>query len=173
MRETDSKVTSDITAGEDVVSVRPPFKLVKERRRRYIRLEISQPIEYSVLKDGSGGFWSRADGPSYRGSILNISAGGVLMVGETPLDEKTMIVMKMTLQEVEVLDKVIGVVKRVEPDEGEWLIGVEFITRESLVDYLSAPEYEMVCEDIASFDEMLRGILNKYVYYRRVSDQSG
>ncbi|UCD94049.1 MAG: PilZ domain-containing protein [Candidatus Zixiibacteriota bacterium] len=170
MRETDSKVTSDIAAGDDIVSVRPPFRLLKDRRRRYIRLEISQPIEYSVLKDRSGGFWGQGDGPSYRGSILNISAGGVLMIGDTPLDENTMIVMKMTLQDVEILDRVIGVIKRAEPDEGEWLIGVEFITRESLVDYLSAPEYEMVREDVASFDEMLRGILNKYVYYRRVSN---
>lgn len=171
MSKPNLKIASVIEAGEAVVGVRDPFKLRKDNKRRFIRLEISNPISYSMLKDRSGGFWPQGDGPSYEGTILNLSAGGLLALSETPLEEGALVIMTMTLQEVEVIDRILGTVKRVESDEDAWLIGIEFISRESLSDYVSSAEMDVISEDIVSFDERLRKVLNKYVYYRRVSSE--
>jgi hypothetical protein len=172
MDNTRTKIISEIEAKEDIISVKKPFKLYRDRNRRYIRLEISEPITYSILKDRSGGFWPEGDGPSYSASILNISAGGVLFAGTSPVEEGALLVMRMSLQDVEVLDRIIGVAKRVEPDDGEWLIGVEFISGEYLPDYFSAAELDVISEELSSFDKRLRDVLNKYVYYKRLSSRN-
>lgn len=167
MDETRAKIISDIETGDNVVSIKKPFKLYKDRKRRYIRLEISEPISFTILKDQSSGFQPLQDGQIHGGSILNVSAGGILIATETPLEEGSVIIMKMSLQEVEVIDKVIGVVKRADADDGEWLIGIEFISKEYLVDHFSSAELDIIPKEVASFDERLKKILNKYVYYRR------
>ncbi len=165
------KIISDVEAGDNVVSVKLPFKLHKEQKRRFIRLEISEPVNYSLLRDHTDGFWPLGDGPVYKGSILNISAGGVLIIGQDPIEEGAIVLIKMTLQDIEILDRVIGIVKRADVDQDEWLIGIEFISKEYLGDYFSDAEYDLLQDDIASFDEQLRNVLNKYVYYKRVSDE--
>lgn len=156
-----------IGSGRNVISVKAPFKIEKDEKRKFIRLEITDPLNYSVLKDRNNGFWPESDGPSYTGSILNISAGGVLILSDAPLQEGTLVVIRMMLQGIEIINNVIGIVKRAESDENEWLIGIEFITRESLRDHISAAEYDLIPNDVASFDEHLRNILNKYIYQRR------
>ena len=167
------KIISDIEAGENVVSVKKPFKLHKEEKRRFIRLEIAEPIDLSMLKDDVNGYWPDGDGPSYKGSILNLSAGGVLVISDSPVKEGMLVLLKISLQDIEVLDNVIGLVKRVDDDaEGERLIGVEFISREYLKDVFSSSEIELLPDNIASFNELLKKTLNKYVYYKRVSEES-
>jgi c-di-GMP-binding flagellar brake protein YcgR len=173
MEKLRTKIISEVDTGENVIGVKKPFRLSKDKQRRYIRLEISEPMTFDILRDRIDGFKPQADGSEHQGSILNISAGGVLLLTETVLDEGTILVMKMTLQEMETIDKVIGVVKRADRDEDEWLVGIEFISREYLVDHFSAAELELLTEGLDSFDERLKNTLNKYVYYRKVSHEKG
>ncbi len=169
MDDSRTKIISDIEAGENVVSVRSPFRLYKDQTRRYIRLEISEPIEYAVLKDESGGFWPQGDGPAFRGNILNLSAGGVLIESNDPVAEGALVVISMSLQEVEELDGIVGLVKRAVSDNGQWLVGIEFVPNEYLQDGLSAAELDVIPENLTSFDERLSNVLSRYVYYRKVS----
>jgi c-di-GMP-binding flagellar brake protein YcgR len=171
MSKSKLKIISDVEADQNVVSVKKPFKLQREQKRRFIRLEISEPVSYFLLRDHSGGFWPEGDGPTYKGSILNLSAGGVLIISQDPIEEGAIVLISMTLQDVEVLDKIIGIVKRADADEDEWLLGIEFISREYLSDYFSEAEYKLLPENIATFDEQLRNVLNKYIYYKRVSGE--
>lgn len=167
------KIISDIEAGENVLSVKKPFKLYKEEKRRFIRLEISEPIDLSILKDDVEGYWPEGDGPKYEGSILNLSAGGVLVLSDSPVKEGMLVLLKISLQDVEILDNIIGLVKRVDDDtDGERLIGIEFISREYLEDVFSFSEIEFLPENVTSFNEQLKKTMNKYVYYKRVSKES-
>jgi len=169
MDETRSKIISEIETDENVVSVKKPFALHKDKSRHYIRLEISEPLSFSILRDRENGFRTQPNEQIFQGSILNISAGGVLIETETPLGEGSLITMKMSLQEVETIDHVIGLVKRADADENMWLIGIEFISREYLVDHFSSAELEIIPPELASFDERLKMTLNKYVQYKRNS----
>jgi len=172
MNKQRTKVVSEIETETNDLSVKAPFRIRKDDKRRYIRLEISKPMKYCLLKNRTEGFWPNGNGPSYQGIVLNVSAGGVLILGKEPIEEGTLVVMSMTLQDVEVIDNVIGVAKRVESEGNEWLIGFEFIPREYLVDYLSTAQYDVVSRNVSSFDECLRAILNKYVYHERVSKEA-
>ena len=78
----------------------------------------------------------------------------------------------MTLQNIEVIDHVIGLVKRADSDNGEYLIGIEFITTEYLDDYMSQAEIDVLAKKVTSFDEKLRKVLNKYVYYKRIESEA-
>ena len=169
MNKQKTKNTVGTGSDRNTVSVRAPFKLEKDEKRQFIRIEITDPLGYSILKDRAGSFWPKGDGPAYTGSILNISAGGVLIIGQAPLQEGTLVIIKMNLQGVEVIKDVIGIVKRSEQDENDWLVGIEFITRESLVDYMTAAEFDMIPEDVRSFNEHLQDILNNYVSRMRVT----
>lgn len=166
------KIISDIEAGDNVLSVKRPFKLYQDEKRRYIRLEISEPIDLSILKDDAEGYWPEGDGPDYKGSILNLSAGGVLVISDSPVKEGMLVLLKIYLQDIEVLDNIIGLVKRVDDDDTERLIGIEFISREYLNDVFSSSEIEFLPDNVASFSEQLKKTLNKYVYYKRVSEKS-
>ncbi|MCX6826992.1 MAG: PilZ domain-containing protein, partial [candidate division Zixibacteria bacterium] len=117
----------------------------------------------------SGGFWPQGNGASHSGSIINLSAGGVLILSDSTLEEGTILLLKMSLQDIEVIDNVIGMVKRVDADENAWLLGVEFITVEYLDDIFSRSELDTLPGSIASFDEQVKKTLNKYVYYKKVS----
>jgi len=155
----------------NTISVKAPFKLEKDDQRRFIRLEIIDPLNYSVLKNRSGGFWPDGDGPSYTGSILNISAGGLLIISDGALEEGSLVIIKLSLQGVEIIKNVIGIVKRVEQDENDWLVGIEFITRETLTDRLTSAEFDLIPKDVASFNEHLRGILNNYVQQKQITKE--
>lgn len=172
MSKTDLKIISEKTVDPAVASVKPPFKIRQDGQRRYIRLEISEPVSYSVLKDRNGRFSPGAERPYYTGSLLNISAGGMLIVSENMLEEGTIIFLKIFLQEIEVLDNIIAVVKRAEMDAGDWLIGVEFISREHLSDHLSEAELQVLPENAASFDERVKMALNKYIFYQKVAREN-
>ena len=169
MEDSRTKIISEVDAGENVVSVRSPFRLYKDQTRRYIRLEISEPIEYSILKDDTGGFWPEGDGPSFKGNILNLSAGGVLVESNEPVSEGSLIVLKMSLQDVETLDGIIGTVKRADSDEDQWLIGIEFIPSEYLQDGLSSAELDVIPKNLTSFDKSLSNVLSRYVFMKNTS----
>jgi len=172
MSKSRTKIISDIEADENVVSVKRPFKLVKDQKRRYIRLEIDEPVSYSILKDKSEGYWPDGDGPSMEGSILNVSAGGMLITSPSAVGEGSVIMIRMSLQDIEVIENVIGLVKRIDKTDEDYLIGIEFITREYLDDVFSQSEIDILGDRVISFNEQLRKVLNKYVYYKRVSDEA-
>lgn len=166
------KHISEIDAGPESIDVREPFRLIREQKRRYIRLEISEPIDILLMNDRTGEVYDENRALQYRGSIMNLSAGGVLVVCDSPIAEGSLVLIKMTLQDVEVVDRVLGLVKRVDADGDSWLIGLEFISRGQLKDYLSEAEIEVLPENVDSFDERIRNVLNKYVYARRIKREN-
>jgi len=171
MTRTDLKIISEKMVDSDTTSVKPPFRLSQDGQRRYVRLEISEPVSYSILKDHDGRFSPQGERPYYSGSILNISAGGTLIVSEKPLEEGTILFMKMLLQDIEVLDNIIGIVKRSEMDAGDWLIGIEFVARENFADLFSEAEIKVLPENAASFDERIKATLNKYIFRKKVAGE--
>jgi len=171
MEQQRTKIISEIDTGDNVLTVKKPFKLYQDGQRRYIRLEISEPVGINILRDKTDGYWPDGDGPHLNGSILNISEGGVLMLNATVLEEGTLIFLEFTLQDTERIDRVVGVVKRAESDEKEWLIGVEFLSREKLVDFLSGGELDLLSDRLDPFDERLKNALDKYVQYKKVGHE--
>ena len=151
--------------------VKPPFKIMEDNRRRFIRIDIEAPLSYCTIKGAEGTFWPRCDGPCGTGEILNISAGGILLFTAEPIMEGTMVSMSLKLEGCDTIDRILGLVKRAEIDSGGYLVGIESITRERLSDILSEQEIAQLPDNLASFTERLRALLNQYIYAKKLSDQ--
>ena len=59
-----TKFISEIDTGRIDIRANAPFKVQKEKGRRYIRLEISETMSFAILKDAQGGFYPDGDGPA-------------------------------------------------------------------------------------------------------------
>ncbi len=149
--------------------VKPPFKIMEDNRRRFIRIDIDAPITFCTIKSADGAFWPECDGPSGDGEILNISAGGILLYTTCPIMEGTLVSMSLKLEGCETIDYILGLVKRTDVDSGGYLVGVESITRERLNDVLNEQEIIQIPASLSSFTERLRLLLNQYIYAKKLS----
>lgn len=154
----------EVETKDNQMSVRKPFRVEKDNQRRFVRLEISSPITLKKVRDSLGNFWASGDWHQIHGRILNISAGGVLVELDQTLSEGDVVVMQFTVQDVEYLSDVLGIVKRADLDEGFCLAGIQFIDREFLKDVLSRAQLEVMAPQFDSFDDGIRSLLNRYMY---------
>ncbi len=152
--------------------VRPPFQIMEDNRRRFIRIDIDEPITFTTIKSAEGGFWPAGDGPGGTGEILNISAGGILMYTAEPIMEQAVLLMSLHIEECEVIDNILGLVKRIEIDSGGYLVGVESITREKLENHLDSLQIAQLPTTMASFTERLQTLLNRYIYSRKLGTET-
>jgi hypothetical protein len=116
------------------------------------------------IRDTVGNYWPEGDWHVINGQILNISAGGVLVELDQAVDEGDIVSMNFTIQDVEGLDNVLGLIKRVDIDPEGTLAGIEFITRERLVDHFTQAEMDLLADGYTNFDDSIRHVLNRYVY---------
>ncbi len=168
MTKNRTKFISEVTTDESVVKVKAPFKLYKDKSRQYIRLEISEAVNYSILKDSENQPVPESERPEYDGLILNLSPGGALIESDHPTEDGALLLLKLSLQEIETLENVVGLVKRCEPLEGKWMIGVEFVSQRYLHDSLSAAQIELIPGGSLSFEEKIQTVLGRYVFQKRI-----
>ena len=163
--KTDRKTrhVKEIATDKGTLRARRPFKVSQEEKRRFIRLEISTPMSLHKIKDREGQYWTHGDWQAIHGVILNISAGGVLVDLDQALEEGDVVSMHFTLQDVEGLDNVLGLVKRMDIDTEGCVAGIEFISREYLIDHLSQAELELLGSEYTNFDHSIRQVLDRYV----------
>jgi hypothetical protein len=161
---TRAKFISDVKMEEQGIKVRRPFKLSSEKQRRFVRLEISSPMSLKKIKDIFGNLWPQGTGFTIEGTILNISVSGVLVEIDQPLNEGDIVAMRFTLQGVETLENVLGIVKRTDQDETVHLAGIEFVNKEHLADKLSQAEMEMLAENLSDFQGTIHDVLKKYIH---------
>ena len=96
--------------------------------------------------------------------MLNISAGGVLVDLNEAINSGDIVSMHFILQDVEPLDDILGLTKRVEQSEEGCLTGIEFLARERLEDMLSGAEIDLIEGNYTDFGESVRGVLKQYMY---------
>jgi c-di-GMP-binding flagellar brake protein YcgR len=158
--------TSNSSADEGFV-IKQPLRLYREKRRRYVRLEISAPITFSGIDLDRPLEHTHVN--QQNGTILNISGGGVLIACQTDLAEGGYITMNLELTGCDLLTGVAGKVKRVDEDgEGGYLIGVEFCSEPELNGVFGSANIGSV---ISSFDNRIRRFLLRYIFARKVSER--
>jgi len=147
--------------------IKQPLRLYREKKRRYVRLEIAAPITYSVIELDRP--LNDAHLSQHDGMILNISGGGVLFTGKTALVEGQFLTMNLELTGCDLLTGVAGKVKRIDEDgEGGYLVGVEFCSEPELTEVFGSANIGSV---ISSFDSRVRRFLLRYIFARKVSER--
>jgi c-di-GMP-binding flagellar brake protein YcgR len=149
--------------------VRRPLKLYKSKRRRYVRVEISEPVSFARIDLDRP--LAELDVTEYAGTILNISGGGVLLICDQAVPEGDYIAMSFELKGCELVTGIVGKVKRVDSDgEGEHLIGVEFCLEAELQEVFGRDNLGVY---LSSFDERIKRALLKYIFTKKVDQRLG
>ena len=158
----DSKDFDVKTESVSTVLGKTPFPLKTSHGRRYVRIELSSPIQFRLLTCKEGKIKLSKD--RTEGEILNLSEGGVLMVTDSSVPEEGFMILTLNLNKLVVLEGVLGKIKRVESSgEGDFLVGVEFTSREELEKLASSEQIEGLPVKVASFGRKLREIISSYL----------
>ncbi len=155
--EVDAKAELSATVLEQA-----PFPIKTSGGRKYLRIELSSPVKLRLLRCVKGRI--KLSSNQTPGTILNLSEKGVLLVCDSPVPEEGFLLLTLNLNKLVVLEGVLGKIKRVEPsDEGDFLVGIEFVCREELEKLTSAKEIERLPVKVAGFDKKLGKIISSFL----------
>ena len=144
----------------------------KSNKRRFVRLDIFSPVNFAtVIVEADRRV--RLHPEKKAGILLNLSAGGVLLSTTDPASEGELVLMKFDIKGFDALTNVLGKVKRVEErEEGEKLIGVEFLSVENLPDPEIALGLSRLVGTPNEFNQILSRTISRYVFSRQVQSES-
>ena len=155
-KDSDSKIEPESTAMGET-----PFPVKTSHGRKYVRIELSSPVKFRLLTCSEGKL--RITGEETSGEILNLSEGGMLLLTDSPVGGQGFALMTLNLNKLAVLDGVLGRIKRVEAsEEGDFLVGVEFTSREELEKLTSPEKVQSLPVRVGSFDRKLREIISGF-----------
>ncbi|MBI3872846.1 MAG: PilZ domain-containing protein [candidate division Zixibacteria bacterium] len=140
----------------------------KGQKRRYVRLEIFSPVGFAaiVVEDGKR---VRLHPDKKAGVLLNLSGGGALISSTDQATSGELVLMKFDIKGFDALTNVLGRVKRVEEqDDGERLIGIEFLSPEQLGDPVLETALTRLTEHPKDFADGLSRLISRYVFARQV-----
>ena len=148
-----------------------PFPIRSSQGRKYVRIEITSPVDFRLLIPKRGRIELSKDKCS--GKILNLSCGGILLESGEAIREGTFLLLSLNLNGLVVLEGVLGKTKRVESaEDGEYLIGVEFCLREELENFAPKEQIEKLPVKVASFNHKLKEIISGYARTTHLAAQS-
>jgi len=149
------------------IEVKPEGDTRRKQRRKYVRLNISEDINFRILESQDKEIAGLS--PEFHGSLLNISAGGFLFETAKKVRSASLLIIKFKLKDHYSLENILAVVKRVEQAyEGLSLVGAEFITRENNAEYGLEKLGDYLPQGTGTFDENLQRLIVHYIYDQQV-----
>jgi hypothetical protein len=139
-----------------------PFPVRTSHGRKYVRIQLSSPVQFRLLTCKKGRM-QVSKAPTC-GEILNLSEGGMLFFTDSFVPQEGFVLLTLNLNKLVILDGVLGKIKRVEPSkEGDFLVGVEFTSREELEKLVSFEQIERLPVKVASFSRKLSEIISGFL----------
>lgn len=149
------------------IEVKKTGETRREQRRKYVRLDISENINFRILESPE----SKDGGisPEFYGSLLNISAGGLLFETDKKVQPGSIIIVNFKLKDHYSLENILAVVKRTEHDRDELiLVGSEFITHSNKTLYGLEKLDQYLPHGVGTFDENLQRLIVQFIYNQQV-----
>lgn len=151
---------------ENMTTLQPISGLSRTQRRRFVRIDISGNIAFKVLDT------SKHDhsllGIERTGELLNISAGGILVISGEKLNQGDYLLMNFQLKNNQRLENIFGLVKRVDEQEGEYIVGIEFLTKEQSLESFPPDLAEFLPPNTGYFNDELQKVIIQFVYKQQV-----
>ncbi len=137
------------------------------QRRKYVRLDISGEMTYKVVEtstSGDEGLSSEKDG-----TILNLSAGGVLFEVAKKIKVDSILIVGFVLKENQALNNILAIVKRCEGSKADgYLVGAEFLTKNNIAQYGLNKLQDFLPPGSGTFDENLQKLIVQFIYDQQV-----
>jgi len=144
----------------------------KRQKRRYVRLEVFSPVGFHTLiidKDKR----VRSHPDRNAGILLNLSGGGALISTADTASTNDLVLLNFEIKGFETLTNILGRIKRVEEcEDGERLIGIEFLTPEQIEDPVLAQNLARLSGNPMGFSEGLKRLVSRYVFQRQIDSDS-
>ncbi len=140
----------------------------KPQKRRYVRLDVFSPVAFnSIVVEIDKRV--RLHPEKKAGVLLNLSGGGVLISTTDRATEGEFVLMKFDIKGFDALTNVLGKVKRVEScEDGECLVGIEFIAIERVDDPVVANGLSRLADHPKEFAQGLSRLISRYVFQRQI-----
>ena len=137
------------------------------QRRKYVRLDISGKIGYRRIDEAEEN--TEGLSPEITGTLLNISAGGVLFESVGKVKTGGFIILSFNLKSHHKLQNILAVVKRCEGSKSKgYLIGAEFLTKNNQANYGLTNLEKFLPPETGTFDENLQKLLIRFIYDQQV-----
>ncbi|MCD6162458.1 MAG: PilZ domain-containing protein [candidate division Zixibacteria bacterium] len=157
---------------ENMTTLKPVSEVKRSQKRRFVRIDIAGDIVFRILDssaDNKGAFSG-----DRKGELLNISAGGILITVDEPVKQNDILLLNFWMKDNQRLSNILGVVKRAEQSansdnlESEHLVGVEFLSKESVPKYIPWNLAEILPPDTNFFNDALQELIVAFVYKQQV-----
>ncbi|HEX9750711.1 MAG TPA: PilZ domain-containing protein [candidate division Zixibacteria bacterium] len=145
----------------------------KSQKRRYVRLEVFSPVEITPIVVDRAENRVRRHPHKKAGVLLNLSGGGVLISTTDTMEEEDVVLMRFDIKGFDSLNNILGRVKRVElRDDGERLVGVEFLSPRQVTDPVLARGLAKLSDNPQGFEESVGRLISRYVFQRQIESES-
>lgn len=142
-----------------------------QQKRRHVRLDIFSPVEFHLLVVENEQR-VRSHPAKKAGILLNLSGGGALISSTDAVQSNDMLLMRFDIKGLETLSDVVGRVKRVEQcEDGEYVIGIEFVTADQIDDPKLAAALSRLAGDPLTFSDTLKRVVSRFVFQRQIDTE--
>jgi len=157
---------------ENLTILQPVSDYKKTQRRRFVRIDIDGDITFKTFdcSEQNKGMFSVEN----KGELLNISAGGILLITGKPINEDDLLLLNFWIKNSQRLENIPGIVKRVETSinsetqEREYLTGIEFLSKEKSEKHFHLNLAEYLPSDVNYFNDALQKLVVQFVYKQQV-----
>jgi c-di-GMP-binding flagellar brake protein YcgR len=157
----------DLFEEDGAIEIEKAAEAIRVQRRKFIRLDISGKMNFKVLDDTSAS--GAGLGPENSGTLLNISAGGLLFECPNSIKDSFLILLSFSLKSKHALKDILAIVKRCEGSRNEgYLVGAEFITRNNYQSYGLEKLDQFLPPGCGTFDENLQKLVLRFIYDQQI-----
>jgi c-di-GMP-binding flagellar brake protein YcgR len=157
----------DLFEDDGAVEIEKAAEATRVQRRKFIRIDISGKLTFRTFDDNSEN--GAGLGPETTGTLLNISAGGLLFECANSPQENSMILLSFSLKSKHALKNILAIIKRSEGSKEQgYLIGAEFITRNNYKEHGLGKLDQFLPPGYGTFDENLQKLVLRFIYDQQI-----
>jgi c-di-GMP-binding flagellar brake protein YcgR len=161
----------DFFEEDGAVEIQQKSEPTRLQRRKFIRINISGKMSMRTLDDDS--IKGKGLGPEIPGTLLNISAGGLLFECGTKLRENSLALLSFSLKSQHTLKNILAVIKRCEGSKNKgYLAGAEFITRDNFKEHGLEKLDQFLPPGCGTFDENLQKLVLRFIYDQQIDSKA-
>jgi c-di-GMP-binding flagellar brake protein YcgR len=141
------------------------------QRRQFVRVDMRLDLKYALLKKSSGSL-HMGDIKWFNSYSSNVSAGGLLMKVDTPVQKDDLLLIKIGKYEMLGIPRLLGALccRIIRIEDGRFA-GVEFITDRKLPKCFSQREIDLLPGQVKGFTTQIQNRMVKFIFEQQVKER--
>jgi len=141
------------------------------QRRQFVRVDMRLDLKYALLKNSNGSL-HMGDIKWFNSYSSNVSAGGLLMKVDTPVQKGDLLLIKIGKYEMLGIPRLLGALccRIIRIEDGRFT-GVEFITDRKLPKCFSQREIDQLPGQIKGFTTQVQNKMVKFIFEQQVKER--